>query len=55
LAKGTERERLSFTKPVSIVQFADDGKRLFVLTADQTAFWFDSTKFGSQTSNPAKF
>jgi len=47
LANGAERERLSFTKPVSIVQFADDGKRLFVLTADQTAFLFDSTKFGS--------
>lgn len=50
LMSGTERERLSFTKPVSIVQFTADGKRLFVLTADQTAFMFDAAKFGLQTS-----
>lgn len=48
---GEERERLSFTKPISIVQFTAEGKRLFVLTADQTAFMFDAAKFGLKTSN----
>jgi WD40 repeat protein len=54
IATGAERERLSFTKPVSVVQFTDDGKRLFILTADQTAFMFDAGKFGSPTPDSTK-
>jgi len=54
LLTGTERERLSLTKPISLAQFSADGKRLFILTADQTAFTFDVTKFGSPSSDSTK-
>ncbi|HEX8738139.1 MAG TPA: M48 family metalloprotease [Pyrinomonadaceae bacterium] len=54
IATGTERERLSFTKNISVAQFADDGKRLFILTADQTAFLFDTSKFGSTAPDSTK-
>jgi WD40 repeat protein len=54
IATGTERERLSFTKNISVAQFADDGKRLFILTADQTAFMFDTAKFGSPAAGSTK-
>ena len=54
LTTGAEREKLYFGKPISFVQFNADGKRLFVLTANQTAFIFDATKFASQTTNAVK-
>jgi len=31
-------QRLVFSSPISIAEFSPDGKRLFVLTADQTVF-----------------
>jgi hypothetical protein len=48
LLDGEEREKLYFGKPVSFAQFNPDGSRLFVLTANQTAFWLDTTVFGAQ-------
>ena len=47
LVTGRELERLSFTRPVTRMNFLDDGKRFFVLTSDQTAFMFDSAKLTS--------
>jgi hypothetical protein len=54
LESGTEREKLYFGKQISFAQFSADGKRLFVLTANQTAFVLDATKFASQTTNAVK-
>jgi WD40 repeat protein len=34
-------EQFVFTSPVSVVEFTDDGKRLVVLTSNQTAHVFD--------------
>ncbi len=36
-----KRDQFVFTSPISLVQFSADGKRLFVLTANQTAYWLD--------------
>jgi hypothetical protein len=33
-----KRDQFSFSSPVSLTQFSPDGKRLFVLTANQTAY-----------------
>jgi hypothetical protein len=33
-----KRDQLTFTSPVSLARFSADGKRLFVLTANQTAY-----------------
>lgn len=43
-ALGTEQQRcqLTFSSPVALQEFSDDGKRLFVLTANQTEYIFDS-------------
>ena len=54
LDSGAEREKLYFGKQISFAQFSADGKRLFVLTANQTAFVLDATKFASQTTNAVK-
>ncbi len=35
------REEYVFTSPIAYTGFAPDGKRLFVLTADQTAYVLD--------------
>ncbi|HKP68893.1 MAG TPA: M48 family metalloprotease [Pyrinomonadaceae bacterium] len=45
LATGRELERLSFAKPVTRMTFLEGGKRFFVLTSDQTAYMFDTSKF----------
>jgi WD40 repeat protein len=45
LETGSEVTRLTFTRPVTLMRFLDDGKRFFVLTSDQTAFMFDTAKF----------
>lgn len=50
LTTGAEREKLYFGKAISFAQFNADGKRLFVLTANQTAFTLDATKFASQSA-----
>jgi hypothetical protein len=36
------RHELTFSHPVSMAAFSADGKRLFVLTSDQTAFVLDA-------------
>lgn len=54
LATGAEREKLYFGKEISFAQFNPDGKRLFVLTANQTFYVLDATKFASQTANAVK-
>lgn len=41
LASGEKRDELTFATPVSFVAFTPDGAELFVLTADQTAYWID--------------
>jgi len=43
LATMRRQKQLSFTTPVVMASFSADGKRLFVLTADQTAYVIDPT------------
>ncbi|MFN2414091.1 MAG: M48 family metalloprotease [Pyrinomonadaceae bacterium] len=43
LSTGERRERYDFSSPVSLAHFSDDGKRLLVLTADQTVYVLDLT------------
>ena len=45
LASARERKVLTFTKPLVLLQFLPDGKRLFALTTDQSTFVFDTAKF----------
>ena len=51
LASGKEIDRLLFRKPVSMMQFVDDRKQLFVLTADQIAYTFDAMRFGTKRAD----
>lgn len=44
LNSGEEIKRLSFLKPLSLIKFLPDGSRLFILTIDQQAFFFDVNK-----------
>jgi WD40 repeat protein len=41
LASSEKRDQFTFSGPVSLARFSSDGKRLFVLTADQTAYVLD--------------
>lgn len=41
LSTGERRDRYDFSSPVSLAHFSDDGKRLLVLTADQTVYVLD--------------
>ncbi|HZB46746.1 MAG TPA: hypothetical protein VE360_15930, partial [Pyrinomonadaceae bacterium] len=41
LATMAKRDQFTFTSPVSLTRFSPDGKRLFVLTANQTAYVLD--------------
>ena len=41
LASGERRDQFTFGGPVSLAHFSADGRRLFVLTADQTAYVLD--------------
>lgn len=45
LAGLEKRDELLFAHPVSLAGFSADGKRLLVLTADQTAHMFDATQW----------
>ncbi|HEX8187317.1 MAG TPA: M48 family metalloprotease [Pyrinomonadaceae bacterium] len=48
-ATGERRDRFDFAAPVSLAHFSGDGKRLLVLTADQTVYLLDLTaKVGQQ-------
>jgi WD40 repeat protein len=46
-----ERRHLSFTSPISLISFSPDGKRLFVLTADETAYVLDVASFAAPKPN----
>jgi WD40 repeat protein len=48
LATGERRDRFDFSAPVALAHFSDDGKRLLVITADQTAYVLDLTAKVSQ-------
>jgi len=41
-----KRAQLDFPSPISLQRFSADGKRLFVLTSNQTAFIFDTAALG---------
>ncbi|HYH86610.1 MAG TPA: hypothetical protein VEX60_14250 [Pyrinomonadaceae bacterium] len=41
LATAEKRDQFTFADPVSLARFSEDGKRLFVLTAAQTAYVLD--------------
>ena len=41
LATVMKLDKFVFTSPVSLARFSDDGKRLFVLTANQTIYFLD--------------
>jgi hypothetical protein len=38
-----KREQITFSSPVALVRFTEDGRRLFVLTSNQTTYLFDTT------------
>lgn len=44
LTTSERRDRFDFASPVSLAQFTADGHRLFVLTADQTAYVLDLSR-----------
>jgi len=49
-----KRSELTFSSPVAFQQFSRDGQRLFVLTADQTEYIFDSATLArGPKANPA--
>jgi hypothetical protein len=48
LATGERRDRFDFAAPVSLAHFSRDGKRLLVLTADQTVYLLDLTAKASR-------
>ncbi len=54
LATLRKRDQFVFTSPISMVQFALDGKRLFVLTSGQTAYVLDvsTSARASAATNP---
>ncbi len=51
LATLAKRSELNFASPVSWAEFSGDGRRLFVLTANQTAYVFDLSS-GAMASKP---
>lgn len=36
-----KRDQFVFNSPISVAGFGADGRHLFVLTANQTAYWLD--------------
>lgn len=47
LATLKERDQFTFSSPVAVARFSDDGKRLFVLTQSQTAYVLDLSSAGT--------
>lgn len=45
LASLEQRAELVFSSPIALLRFTPDGKRLFVLTVDQTAYAFDAERW----------
>ena len=52
LDTGARKERLGFTSPLVFLAFMDDGQKMFVLTADQVAYIFDTAKFTGKNIEP---
>jgi len=50
LNSGIKLDEMTFKTPIAFIQFSADGKKLFILTAEQEAFLIDATKFGSTSS-----
>ncbi len=44
-------DQFNFSSPVPFARFSDDGKRLFVLTADQTAYVLDVSSLSAKKGN----
>ena len=40
-----KREQFTFPSRISLLRFSEDGKRLFILTANQTTYVLDATLF----------
>ena len=49
LATGNAQGRLRFNSGAAFLRFTLDGKKLFVLTAGQTAYAFDVDRLGTKT------
>jgi hypothetical protein len=53
-----KREQIIFSSPVALVRFTEDGRRLFVLTSNQTAYLLDTTAIARSPAvaaqNPAR-
>jgi WD40 repeat protein len=52
LATFEKREQFTFSSPVAMTRFSPDGKRLFVLTANQTVHHLDVSSLAKPRSNP---
>ncbi len=52
LETGDSMGKLDFGKSVAFLRFTLDGRRLFVLSSDQTVYALDSEKFSTQVSVP---
>jgi len=52
LATFEKREQFTFSSPVSMARFSPDGKRLFVLTANQTVYQLDVSSLAGSKSSP---
>lgn len=48
-----KRDEMTFTSPIVMMKFSDDGNRLFVLTGAQTAYVFDVTPFAKKGASTA--
>jgi hypothetical protein len=48
-----KRDELDFSSPISLARFSGDGKRLFVLTANQTAFILDVSTLSQAAAEAA--
>jgi WD40 repeat protein len=53
LATMEKRDELRFNSPIAMYRFSDDGKRLFVLTAGQTAYIFDVAALSKSSTTAA--
>lgn len=47
-----KREQFTFPSRISLLRFSDDGKRLFILTANQTAYIVDAARFTTAKMSP---
>ncbi|MGI8917266.1 MAG: hypothetical protein ACR2H6_01605 [Pyrinomonadaceae bacterium] len=47
-----KQEQFTFPSRISLLRFSEDGKRLFILTANQTAYVVDATRFMAAKQSP---